>query len=97
MTHIGDEAFYECYRLTEVKFHADIATIRSGSFRYCRAMRDYYCYRTTPPNLTSSNVFNDIPNSCVIWVPKSTDRTVLTAYKTASNWSNYANHMKERE
>lgn len=97
ITHIGDEAFYECYRLTEVKFHADIATIRSGSFRYCRAMRDYYCYRTTPPSLTSSNVFNDIPGSCVIWVPKSTDRTVLTAYKTASNWSNYANYMKEME
>ena len=97
ITHIGDEAFYDCYRLTEVKFHADIATIRSGSFRYCRAMRDYYCYRTTPPNLTSSNVFNDIPGSCVIWVPKSTDRTILTAYKTASNWSSYANHMKEME
>ena len=97
ITNIGDEAFYECYRLTEVKFHADIATIRSGSFRYCRAMRDYYCYRNTPPNLTSSNVFNDIPGSCVIWVPESTDRTVLTAYKTASNWSNYANHMKEME
>ncbi len=97
ITYIGDEAFYECYRLTEVKFHADIATIRSGSFRYCRAMRDYYCCRTAPPTLTSSNVFNDIPGSCVIWVPKSTDRTVLTAYKTASNWSNYANYMKEME
>jgi hypothetical protein len=60
-------------------------------------MRNYYCYRTEPPNLTSSNVFNDIPGTCVIWVPKSTDRTVLTAYKTASNWSNYANHMAEME
>ena len=97
ITHIGDDAFYECYRLTEVKFHADITTIRSGSFRYCRAMRNYYCYRTEPPNLTSSNVFNDIPGTCVIWVPKSTDRTVLTAYKTASNWSNYANYMAEME
>ena len=97
ITYIGDEAFYECYRLTEVKFHADITTIRSGSFRYCRAMRNYYCYRETPPTLSSSNVFNDIPGSCIIWVPKSTDRTVLTAYKTASNWSNYANHMKEME
>ena len=97
ITYIGDEAFYECYRLTEVRFHADIATIRSGAFRYCRAMRDYYCYRTTPPTLSSSNVFNDIPGSCVIWVPQSTDRTVLTAYKTASNWSNYANYMKEME
>lgn len=97
IVQIGDEAFYECYRLKEVKFHADIHTIRSGSFRYCRAMRNYYCYRTEPPNLTSSNVFNDIPGNCVIWVPKSTDRMVLTAYKTASNWSNYANYMAEME
>ena len=97
ITYIGDEAFYECYRLTEVKLHADITTIRSGAFRYCRAMRDYYCYRETPPTLRSSNVFNEIPGSCIIWVPKSTDRTVLTAYKTASNWSNYANYMKEME
>ena len=97
IVQVGDDAFYECFRLKEVKFHADIHTIRNGSFRYCRAMRNYYCYRTEPPNLTSSNVFNDIPGNCVIWVPKSTDRTVLTAYKTASNWSNYANYMAEME
>ena len=97
ITYIGDDAFYECYRLTEVRFHADITTIRSGAFRYCRAMRNYYCYRTEPPNLTSSYVFSEIPGCCMIWVPKSTDRTVLTAYKTASNWSNYANHMAEME
>ena len=97
IVQVGDDAFYECFRLKEVKFHTDIHTIRNGSFRYCRAMRNYYCYRTEPPNLTSSNVFNDIPGNCVIWVPKSTDRTVLTAYKTASNWSNYANYMAEME
>ena len=29
-------------------------------------------------------------------VPASTDREILTAYKTASNWSSYADYMYER-
>ncbi len=97
ITYIGDQAFRDCYCLKNVTFHSGITNIRSRAFGYCYSMQNYYCKRTTPPTLGSSNVFDSIPASCTIWVPASTDRTVLTAYKTASNWSNYANYMKEKE
>ena len=96
VTQIGDEAFYECWRLTEVDVPATVTDLRGGCFRYCRSMKDYFFRRTTPPTLGSSNVFNDIPGSCRIWVPASPDREILTTYKTASNWSSYADYMYER-
>lgn len=97
ITDIGDYAFYDCFRLKEVHFHENIATLRSCCFQYCHAMGDYYCHRTTPPTMTSNNALSNIPGSCTIWVPKSDERTILTAYRTASNWSTYANYMAEME
>lgn len=95
VTQIGDEAFYECWHLTEVDVPDTVTSLQGGAFRYCRSMKDYHFRRTTPPSLSSTNVFNEIPGSCRIWVPASTDREVLTAYKTASNWSAYADFMYE--
>lgn len=97
ITTIGDEAFYECFTLLNVRIHSGVTNIRYGAFNYCRAMQNYYLYPTTVPTLNSTSAFYDIPGSCVIWVPASTDREILTAYKTASNWSNYADSMREME
>lgn len=97
ITYIGDEAFYECWRLRNVNVPSTVTTLRSGCFRYCRSVENYHFHTNTPPSMSSSNVFNDISGSCRIWVPKSADRTVLTAYKTASNWSNYADYIYEEE
>lgn len=97
ITYIGDEAFYECWRMRNVNIPSTVTTLRSGCFRNCRSVENYYFHTDTPPAMSSSNVFNDISGSCRIWVPKSTDRTVLTAYKTASNWSSYADYIYEEE
>ena len=97
ISHIGEDAFLNCYRLKEIRIPSSVESISSEAFRYCRAMRDYYCLRREPPSLNNSNVFGEIPDNCMIWVNKSTDRTILTAYKTASNWSYYADHMAEME
>lgn len=97
ITTIGDEAFYECFTLLNVRIHSGVTNIRYGAFNYCRAMQNYYLYPTAVPTLNSTSAFYDIPGNCVIWVPASTDREILTAYKTASNWSNYADSMREME
>lgn len=39
---------------------------------------------TTPPTVSSSNTWNSIPTSCIIYVPTGT----LNAYKTATNYPN---------
>ena len=95
-TEIGDEAFYECLRVRSVDIPKTVAILRSGCFRYCRSMENYHFHTNTPPTLNSSNAFGEISESCRIWVPVSVDRTVLTAYKTAANWSNYADYIYER-
>ena len=97
ITVIGDEAFCECYSLRNVRLHGGITNIRYGAFNYCRAMQNYYLYPAAVPTLNSTSAFYDIPGSCVIWVPASPDREILTAYKTATNWSNYADSMREME
>ena len=97
VTRIGDEAFYECWRLTEVDVPASVTEFRSGCFCYCRSLLDIRFRRTSPPTMNSTSALSDIPRTCRIWVPASPDREVLTAYKTASNWSSYADHMYERE
>ena len=96
VTQIGDAAFYDCWQLTEIDVPDTVTTLQGEAFRNCRSMKDYYFRRTTPPTLNSTSVFDDIPGSCRIWVPASTDREILTAYKTASNWSSYADYMYER-
>ena len=60
--------------------------------------RDYYIYATTPPTLASTRTI--VPSGIVtmphkIYVPASTDSTVLNAYKTASIWSQFASVMEE--
>lgn len=40
---------------------------------------------------------SDLPSDCIIYVPYSQDHSILNAYKTASNWSTYANQMIEME
>ena len=97
VTEIRDDAFYECWRVRDVDVPATVTSIRGGCFRYCRSVENYHFHTRTPPSMSSTSVFYDISESCRIWVPKSTDRTVLTAYKTATNWSNYADYIYEEE
>lgn len=48
---------------------------------------------TTPPSVAA---YNDVlSSSCHIYVPYSSDHSILSAYKAASYWSTYANQIYE--
>lgn len=49
---------------------------------------------TTPPSVGSNNS-GALSSSCNIYVPYSSDHSVLLAYKSASYWSTYANQIYE--
>ena len=53
-------------------------------------MSAYYFQSTEPPTLSNKNAFSGIPNDCVIYVPAAS----VDAYKTATNWSNYASKIQ---
>lgn len=50
------------------------------------------CKATTPPELKNSAI-SGLPSDCVILVPWSPDHSILTAYRTATNWSTYASRI----
>ena len=90
VTNIGRYAFDSCKHLMEVIIPNSVTSIDQGAFGYCSILNNITLLPTTPPTL-GSGVFTSISSSAVITVPKGT----LDAYKTATNWSAYADKMVE--
>lgn len=91
VTSISDSAFDGCCKsLTDVTISNSVTNIGNSAFSRCNNLVNITLLPITPPTL-GSNVFNDIPASAVITVPKGS----LNAYQTATNWSTYANKMVE--
>jgi hypothetical protein len=91
VTSIGDYAFYNCSGLSSVVIPDSVTSIGGYAFYSCTGMGAYHLKPTTPPTLSSTNAFTNIPSDCIIYVPKG----CLEAYQTATNWSTYADYMQE--
>ena len=91
VTMISNNIFSGCYNLYTVDVPSSVNTIFDSAFYNCFGMVAYHFRRTKPPTLNNTNVFNNIPADCIIYVPRGS----LNAYKTATNWSTYASHMQE--
>lgn len=89
ITEITKELFNSCYCLTNIVIPDNVTKIFDGAFRYCYGIEEYHLKPTTPPTLTNTNAFLEIPSDCKIYVPIGS----LEAYKTATNWSSYADYM----
>ena len=94
VTTIEDSAFYGCSDLKTIYIGSGVTTIGGYAFYATiniNPLTGVYLSPTTPPTI-SSNSFNfDNTTNCKIYVPTGT----LDAYKTAENWSTYANRMIE--
>lgn len=92
---INSSVFGNVVCMQYIVIPSNISTISSSSFAYCYSMKEYHFKRTTPPTLSNTNAFTSIPSTCKIYVPYSSDHSILNAYKTANNWSTYANQIVE--
>lgn len=90
---IRDCAFEGCYALASVTIPDSVTSIGDCAFEWCYGMAEYHLKPTTPPTITSTNVFHGLPSDCVIYVPSG----CLSVYRSATNWSNYTNYMQEEE
>ena len=90
VTSIGFNMYYYCYSLTSITIPNSVTSIGSSAFQNCygAAFYDFTAY-TTVPKLASTNVFTSIPADCQIRVPAS----LVDAWKAATNWSTYADHI----
>ena len=91
VTSIGNSAFNSCYSLASITIPNGVTSIGNSAFQNCYGVAEYHLKPTTPPTLSNTNAFANIPSDCVIYVPQG----CLEAYQTATNWTTYASYMQE--
>lgn len=88
-------AFSNCYKLPKIIIGSKIVSIGQGAFIGCSSLESVTIYATTPPKIESDTFFVSnssgavMPSTCKFYVPAES----LEAYKTATNWSNYADKI----
>ena len=87
VTSIGLYAFNNCSSLISVTIPSGVTSIGSRTFSGCTSLTEMTVLATTPPTLSNTNAISTA--TTVIYVPYES----LTAYKNATNWSNYASIM----
>lgn len=88
VTSIGSNAFSNCLSLRALDIPAGVTSIGNSAFYNCYAMEKYIFLSTTPPTL-GTTVFSGIYSRTRIYVPDAS----VTAYKTATNWVEYADYI----
>lgn len=79
---------YSCPNLTKVEIPS-VTTSIGYSFHGCAYLTEVIVHAVAPPTLTSG-AFSNAHSSMTIYVPDES----VEAYKTASNWSTFADKMK---
>ena len=88
VTNIDIYAFKDCKALTEVTIGNGVTNIGDAAFYNCSSLTSVTIKATTPPTLGSIAFSNG--NNCPIYVPAAS----VDAYKTATNWSAYADKIQ---
>lgn len=81
---------YMAYGLRKLTVCDNVATVNGSLWCQNSPLEDIYLYPITPPTLSAtSNMFTKIRKNAIIHVPAAS----LEAYKTATNWSTWADYM----
>lgn len=76
-------------QLQTIEIGTGCTSIGTAAFENCQSLTSITIKATTPPPLENINVFQNT-NNCPIYVPAESVET----YKTATNWSTYANRIQ---
>ena len=90
--------FSYCYGLYKsITLPSSFAYIMSSCFSGCKSLYEWHFLSTTPPTLASIGAFSSMTDfgGKKIYVPYSADHSVLNAYKTATNWTNFIQYIVE--
>ena len=89
VTSIGARAFSYRIDFTSFIIPNSVTSIGTGAFGYCTGITSVKVEAVTPPS-ANSNIFNGCSSLTEILVPSAS----VNAYKSATNWSTYADKIK---
>ena len=84
VTKIGGSTFYRCTSLTSITIPEGVTSIGNYAFSGCSGLTTMRVEATTPPTLANTSAISTATTQ--IQVPMAS----VEAYKTATNWSNFA-------
>ena len=85
----GQRAYQSAVK--DVRCGSHVTSIGTNAFYNCSSLAHLIFEPTTPPTVASANAFNSLPSDLVVYVPAGT----LSAYQSASNYTNIKNYMVE--
>ena len=89
VTFIKDYAFVDCTGLTSATIGCGVTNIGAWLFGNCTNLRSVTCKAVSPP-ITDGDIFHGCTSLNEIYVPAES----VEAYKSATNWSKYADYIK---
>lgn len=89
---IGDYAFAQCKNLTEIVIPSAVTWIGEYAFYNCEKVKYFYSRPTSPPHLGYTALGGHAIGRR-IYVPASTDDSILNEYKAKRFWSDYASDI----
>ena len=87
VTTLIEYSFTNCENLTTITIPSSVTSIGGSAFWACTKLKNIVVQATTPPTLGLSSFYDNGVVS--IAVPTGS----VNAYKTATNWSNYASKI----
>lgn len=94
-----NSTFTNMRRLVKITLPPTLSVVGNSFLNGCFALMEIHFKATTPPSLSATSPFPtmNVGDGRKIYVPYSADHSILNAYKTATNWSSYADYIFEEE
>lgn len=92
VANTGTYQFYGCLSLSSVVIPESVATIGAYAFNNCTGLGAIHFRNATPPTVSNSNAWTNLPTDCIVYVPFGSteshisDTITVDQYLSATNY-----------